>query len=243
VPRDAYFALADEAKRQGIEFGGHVPIEVRAGEASASRTGPDAPSGFRNQALSSHRLTKRQLVQTMLVARDLRGWDLNQQPEIVGVCLRVGDRPDYSHVWSPSGEQPVVALPGRGVPCRVPCHRPNRSTASVRGVAELFDLRGDRASVLRTRIRSSRCSEPMAHCEVAISVSKCGKARPTGLEPVTLGLEGEIHMTQHTSAQSFTRGAMPRCHAHCQHRPPLSGSTRTQLRLTSPIAAKGLIRG
>jgi hypothetical protein len=73
VPRDAYFALADEAKRQGIEFGGHVPIEVRAGEASASRTGPDAPSGFRNQALSSHRLTKRQLVQTMLVARDLRG--------------------------------------------------------------------------------------------------------------------------------------------------------------------------
>lgn len=34
VPRDAYFALADEAKRQAIAFGGHVPWVVRAAEVS-----------------------------------------------------------------------------------------------------------------------------------------------------------------------------------------------------------------
>lgn len=34
VPRDAYFALADEAKKQGIEFDGHVPYSVSVSEAS-----------------------------------------------------------------------------------------------------------------------------------------------------------------------------------------------------------------
>ena len=34
VPRDAYFAVADEAKKQGITFVGHVPDAVRASEAS-----------------------------------------------------------------------------------------------------------------------------------------------------------------------------------------------------------------
>jgi hypothetical protein len=33
VPRDAYFAIADEAKKQGIEFEGHVPDAIRASEA------------------------------------------------------------------------------------------------------------------------------------------------------------------------------------------------------------------
>lgn len=32
--RDAYFALADEARSLGLEFGGHVPLTVRASEAS-----------------------------------------------------------------------------------------------------------------------------------------------------------------------------------------------------------------
>lgn len=36
IPRDAYFALADEAKRQHIEFEGHVPFAVTAQEASAA---------------------------------------------------------------------------------------------------------------------------------------------------------------------------------------------------------------
>jgi hypothetical protein len=34
VPRAAYFAIADEAKKQGIQFAGHVPISVSAAEAS-----------------------------------------------------------------------------------------------------------------------------------------------------------------------------------------------------------------
>src|SRR6476659_9987357 len=33
VPRDAYFAIAAEAKRQGVEFDGHVPDAIRASEA------------------------------------------------------------------------------------------------------------------------------------------------------------------------------------------------------------------
>ena len=34
IPRDAVFAIADEARRQGIPFVGHVPDSVRASEAS-----------------------------------------------------------------------------------------------------------------------------------------------------------------------------------------------------------------
>jgi hypothetical protein len=34
IPRKAYFALADEAKKRGIPFAGHVPISVTAFEAS-----------------------------------------------------------------------------------------------------------------------------------------------------------------------------------------------------------------
>jgi hypothetical protein len=34
LSREAYFALADEAGRQGIPFAGHVPLSVRASEAS-----------------------------------------------------------------------------------------------------------------------------------------------------------------------------------------------------------------
>jgi imidazolonepropionase-like amidohydrolase len=36
LPRDAYFAIADEAKKQGIPFAGHVTIAVSAQEASAA---------------------------------------------------------------------------------------------------------------------------------------------------------------------------------------------------------------
>jgi imidazolonepropionase-like amidohydrolase len=34
LPRDVYFAIADEAKRQNIDFAGHVPFALTAGEAS-----------------------------------------------------------------------------------------------------------------------------------------------------------------------------------------------------------------
>lgn len=36
VPRDAYFAIADETKKVGIEFEGHVPDAIRASEAVAA---------------------------------------------------------------------------------------------------------------------------------------------------------------------------------------------------------------
>ena len=36
VPRDAYFAIADEAKKRGIAFEGHVPDAIRASEAVAA---------------------------------------------------------------------------------------------------------------------------------------------------------------------------------------------------------------
>ena len=36
LPRDAYFAIADEAKKQNIAFAGHVPRWVTAAEASDS---------------------------------------------------------------------------------------------------------------------------------------------------------------------------------------------------------------
>jgi hypothetical protein len=36
VPRDAYFALADEAHKQNITFVGHLPYQVRASEASVA---------------------------------------------------------------------------------------------------------------------------------------------------------------------------------------------------------------
>src|SRR5262249_60937023 len=36
VPRDAYFAIADEAKKVGIRFAGHVPDAIRASEAIAA---------------------------------------------------------------------------------------------------------------------------------------------------------------------------------------------------------------
>jgi imidazolonepropionase-like amidohydrolase len=34
LPREAYFAIADEAKKQGLPFVGHVPVSVRVEEAS-----------------------------------------------------------------------------------------------------------------------------------------------------------------------------------------------------------------
>jgi imidazolonepropionase-like amidohydrolase len=36
VPREAYFAIADEAKKRGIAFDGHVPDAIRASEAVAA---------------------------------------------------------------------------------------------------------------------------------------------------------------------------------------------------------------
>jgi imidazolonepropionase-like amidohydrolase len=40
IPRDAYFAIAAEAKKDGIEYEGHVPDSIRATEAVARASGP-----------------------------------------------------------------------------------------------------------------------------------------------------------------------------------------------------------
>jgi len=34
IPRDAYFGIADEANKQGLPFAGHVPLSIKASEAS-----------------------------------------------------------------------------------------------------------------------------------------------------------------------------------------------------------------
>ncbi|MGH9840373.1 MAG: hypothetical protein ACREEM_16460, partial [Blastocatellia bacterium] len=36
LPREAYFAVADEAKKQGIPFAGHVPFSISAAEAAGA---------------------------------------------------------------------------------------------------------------------------------------------------------------------------------------------------------------
>jgi imidazolonepropionase-like amidohydrolase len=51
LPRNAYFAIADEAKKQGITFGGHVPEVVSVAEASNS--GQKSIEHLTNLSLSS----------------------------------------------------------------------------------------------------------------------------------------------------------------------------------------------
>lgn len=47
LPRSAYFALADEAKSRAMGFAGHVPVEIRASEASdAGQASIEHPRGF-----------------------------------------------------------------------------------------------------------------------------------------------------------------------------------------------------
>src|SRR5262249_28267482 len=50
LPRDAYFAIADEAKKQGLTFAGHVPFSVSAEEASdAGQKSIEHLTGIRNR--------------------------------------------------------------------------------------------------------------------------------------------------------------------------------------------------
>jgi imidazolonepropionase-like amidohydrolase len=48
IPRDAYFAFADEANRLGLPFAGHVPEGVRASEASEAGQRSIEHAGFTN---------------------------------------------------------------------------------------------------------------------------------------------------------------------------------------------------
>ncbi len=50
IPREAYFAFADEANRIGLQFAGHVPEGVRASEASEAGQRSIEHAGFTNVA-------------------------------------------------------------------------------------------------------------------------------------------------------------------------------------------------
>ena len=64
LPRDTYFAIADEANRQGIPFAGHVPDAVSAAEASdAGQKSIEHLSGIRLACSSSEDDLRKQLIE------------------------------------------------------------------------------------------------------------------------------------------------------------------------------------
>lgn len=64
LPRDTYFAIADEAKRQGIPFAGHVPDAVSAAEASdAGQKSIEHLSGIRLACSSSEDDLRKHLIE------------------------------------------------------------------------------------------------------------------------------------------------------------------------------------
>lgn len=56
LPRDLYFDIADESKKEGIPFEGHLPVTVTAEEGS--RAGQKVPRAAKN-CFKPHRLTSR----------------------------------------------------------------------------------------------------------------------------------------------------------------------------------------
>jgi imidazolonepropionase-like amidohydrolase len=84
LPRDAYFAIADESRKQGIPFEGHVPLSVTAEEAS--RAGQK----------SFEHLTG------ILPACSTRSEELNQAARADLAEEVVSDRPTF---WGPHVEQ------------------------------------------------------------------------------------------------------------------------------------------
>ncbi len=64
LPRDTYFAIADEAQRQGIPFAGHAPDTVSAAEASdAGQKSIEHLSGIRLACSSSEDDLRKQLIE------------------------------------------------------------------------------------------------------------------------------------------------------------------------------------
>ena len=56
LPRDAYFGIVDQAKKEGLPFAGHVPFRLRTSEVSdAGQKALSTLPGF----LSKHPRTKR----------------------------------------------------------------------------------------------------------------------------------------------------------------------------------------
>ncbi len=64
LPRDAYFAIADEAKRQGLSFAGHTPSSVSAAEASdAGQKSIEHLTGIRVELFSKEAEPRKEIVQ------------------------------------------------------------------------------------------------------------------------------------------------------------------------------------
>jgi cytosine/adenosine deaminase-related metal-dependent hydrolase len=82
IPRDAYFALVDEAHKQNIPFAGHLPFEIRASEASDSGqrsiehlTGIAIACSKREQDLIKELRPLRYIENTNLMAEALNSFD------------------------------------------------------------------------------------------------------------------------------------------------------------------------
>jgi hypothetical protein len=82
IPREAYFALVDESRKQNIPFAGHLPYEIRASEASNSGqrsiehlTGIAIACSSREQELMKQLRPLRYIENTNLIAEAVRSFD------------------------------------------------------------------------------------------------------------------------------------------------------------------------
>ncbi|HYL09892.1 MAG TPA: amidohydrolase family protein [Candidatus Acidoferrales bacterium] len=82
IPRDAYFALAEESRKQNIPFAGHLPFEIRASEASDAGqrtiehlTGIAIACSRREQDLIKQLRPMRYIENTNLMADAIRSFD------------------------------------------------------------------------------------------------------------------------------------------------------------------------
>lgn len=82
IPRDAYFALVEESRKQNIPFVGHLPFEIRASEASDAGqrsiehlTGIAIACSWREQDLIKQLRPMRYIENTNLMADAIRSFD------------------------------------------------------------------------------------------------------------------------------------------------------------------------
>ena len=82
IPRDAYFALVDEARKESIPFAGHLPLAIRASEASdAGQRSIEHLAGMamacssREQDLMKQLRPLRYIENTNLIAEAVRSFD------------------------------------------------------------------------------------------------------------------------------------------------------------------------
>lgn len=88
IPREAYFAFADEANRLGLPFAGHVPVGVRASEASEVGQRSIEHAGFTNVA---EECSAREDEIRRRLRAELESWravpDATDEPQILPIWL------------------------------------------------------------------------------------------------------------------------------------------------------------